>query len=168
MSDFLDTARDQLERVRGLTRHVGFKFVELAPFPVGVGIGIAWGKQEYVVLTVAGGGSEHQLSITSGVLRDIRQDRLSALDTCNRLTQNNAAYPVYLHDAEAGWDILVQQTFPIEVLFAVPEFFASSCTNLPIVSANTREEFASRSSVGGVLYDWNEHDLHRLFLRSMM
>lgn len=168
MDELLELASHQLERIKVAVGQGGLKYLDLPPAPFGVGIGIAWSGTDYVVLSVLGGGSENQLMITCGVLKDVKQDRLAVLDACNRRTQNCAAYPFYLHDAKIGWDVLVQQTFPIELMLDVPTFFVSSATNLPQVAQMAREDFAAEWSLGGEPYRWNDDDVRRLLMRSMM
>jgi hypothetical protein len=141
--------------------------MEILPGPLGVGIAMSWGETAFLVLTVLGYGNENHLYLTCGALRDIQQDRLSALDACNRLHQADASSTFYLHDAELGWDILAQQTFPVQLLLDVPQFFANSCSNLPIVTEQGRKQFGDRN-LGGSPYRWNSEDLQRLFIRSMM
>jgi hypothetical protein len=168
MSDLLDMARQQLERVKLLTTQCGLKYLEQAPFPLGVGIGVAFEETQYVVVTIMGGDSSNQCSITSGVLRDITKDRLRALDACNHRNQANAAYPFFVHEAELGWDILLQQTFPLQILFAVPSFYANCVQALPLVTADARIDFEENWSLGGIAYSWSDEDVRRLFIRSML
>lgn len=168
MDELLGIASHQLERIKVAVAQAGLKYLELSSTPFGVGVGIAWSEFDFVVLSVLGGGSENQLMITSGVLRDIKQDRLAVLDACNRRNQNNTAYPFYLHDAEVGWDILVQLTFPIELLLDAPPFFAASMTNLPQVAQMARDDFVAKWSLGGEPYRWNDDDVKRLLIRSLL
>ena len=50
----------------------------------------------------ASGGNSGFVHLTCGALRDVRRGRLLVLDGCNRLTQDRAAYPFFLHDADIG------------------------------------------------------------------
>ena len=133
---------------------------------VGVGLGIASSETDYIVLSVAG-GLEGILNLTAGVLKDVTQNRLNVLNVCNSLTQNNPAYPFYLHDAEAGWDIHVQQRYPIDVLLAAPSFFQSCVGNLPVMAKQGRNKFIE-AGVRGQLYNWDHDDARRLLTRSML
>src|SRR3954470_21566666 len=110
MDELIELAKQQLERVKVLCAQSGLKYQELAPTFMGGGVAVGFGETDYVILSIAGGGNENQLLVTSGVLNDIRQDRLLALEAANHFTSNNTAYPVFLHDAEVGWALLVQQT----------------------------------------------------------
>jgi len=168
VDDLLGVASGQLERIKVAVSQLGLKYLDLVPAALGVGIGIAWGETKYVVLSIAGGGNENQLMLTSGVVRDVKQDRLAVLDACNRRNQNNSSYLFYLHDAEAGWDILLQNTYPIELLLDVPPFFQAAVTSLPRVTEEARTQFAEEWSFGGEPYRWNDEDVARLLLRSMI
>jgi hypothetical protein len=88
------------------------------------------------------------LFITAGVLRDINQDRLTVLTMCNARNQGTTAYPFFLHDADSGWDILIQQTFPVQLLLDVPQFFSACLRGVPDVAEEAQEEFLE-SNVGG-------------------
>ena len=118
--DLLAAAKMALEHIKYLTAQVGLKYVELPEAPVGVGIAVAFGGTRYAVLSVMGGGSEGQLDIASGILRDIQQDRVTALSLCNGMVRDNQAYPIYLHDAPMCWDILVENLFPFDC-FSSPQ-----------------------------------------------
>ena len=168
LPDYLETASRQLERVKLLVHQVGLKYIELPAGPFAVGVAVAFGETDYDVLSVGAGGNENQLAITCGVLRDIDQDRQAALDACNSKTRDCPAYPFYLHDASAGWDINVQQLFPVDLLTGEPQFFYNSVRNLPIVTERAREEFATDQSFGGTPYRLNDEDLTRLLIRSSM
>jgi hypothetical protein len=168
VDELLGVAAGQLERIKVAISQLGLKYVDLAPATFGVGIGIAWGETEFVVLSIAGGGNENQLMMTSGVLRDVKQDRLAVLDACNRRNQNNSSYLFYLHDAEVGWDVLLQNTYPIELLLDVPPFFQAVVTSLPRETQEARTQFAEEWSFGGEPYRWNDDGVARLLLRSMI
>lgn len=168
MDELLGVAAGQLERIKVAVSQLGLKYVDLAPVTFGVGIGIAWGDTEYVVLSIAAGGNENQLMMTSGVLRDVKQDRLAVLDACNRRNQSNSSYLFYLHDAEVGWDILLQHMYPIELLLDVPPFFQAAVTGLPRETQEARTQFAEEWSFGGEPYRWNDEGVARLLLRSMI
>ena len=151
-----------------MATQVGLRYAELPRpvAPVGVGIAIGFGETQYVILSVMGGG-ESQLYITSGILRDIKQDRLAALSLCNDIVKNNPSYPIYLHDAPMGWDILVANVFSIRMLFESPTFFVNAVRGLPIVADNVRPKFWE-ANLGGQPFNWNIEDLNRLLLVSML
>jgi hypothetical protein len=104
--------------------------------------------------------------ITAGVLRDIHQDRLTASTLCNARNQGTTAYPFFLHDANSGWDILIQQTYPLQLLLDVPQFFSACLHGMPDAAEEAQEEFLN-ASIGGQPYQWNMEDLERLLLRSL-
>jgi hypothetical protein len=167
LDDLLAAAKATLERIKSLTTQVGLKYFELPEAPVGVGIAVAFAETQYTVLSVMGGGSEGQLNVTSGILRDIKQDRVTALSLCNGMVRDNPAYPIYLHDAPMGWDILVSNVFSIRMLFESPTFFANAVRALPLVADNVRPKFRE-ANLGGQPFNWNAEDLNRLLLVSML
>jgi hypothetical protein len=69
---------------------------------------------------VTAGGLEDAVAITVGVFKGVTQDRPTVLDACNTMTRDNPMYPVFLHDAQQGWDILVQQQFHIDLALKKP------------------------------------------------
>ena len=81
----LREAAQQLRMIEMLCTQIGLKYVDIPPQTFGLGIGIAFGESDYVVLTIMGGGAEGQVMITSGKLNEVRQDRLAALNAANYL-----------------------------------------------------------------------------------
>lgn len=167
MEDLLAAARVTLERIKTLTTQVGWTYVELPEFLAGVGIAIGFTSTQFTVLSVMGGGNENQINVTAGVLRDIRQDRVTALTLCNGMVRDNPAYPVYLHEAEIGWDILVSNIYPVTLLVNNPAFFVNSVKALPMQADILRPEFAE-AGLGGQVFTWDADDRQRLFMDSMM
>lgn len=168
MDELVALAQQQLEQVKTLCAQTGLKYLELPSAFMGVGIAVGFGQTDYVVLSVLGGGSESQLMITSGILNDIKKDRLTALEAANHLTQNNTAFPVYLHDAEVGWALIVQQTYPIQLLTAVPQFFNNCVRGMPQVVIDYRSEIPEKWNLGGRPWEWTTEDHKSLLIRSMM
>jgi hypothetical protein len=161
-------ADQQLERVKALCAQTGLKYVDLPPEWVGVGIAIGFGQTDYVVLSVMGGGNENTLMITSGVLADIKRDRLAALEAANNLTRNNPAYPVYLHDAELAWDLMMQQSHPIDLLLDVPQYFSTCVRVLPQIVTEYRKDIPGKWDLGGRPWEWTTDDHRTLLLRSLL
>ncbi len=168
MDDLLALARQQLERAKVLCAQVGLKHVDLPPEFVGVGIAIGFTATEYVVLSVMGGGNENQLMITSGIVTDIKRDRLAALEAGNSFTSNNTGYPVFLHDAEIGWALIVQQTYPMKVLLDTPQFFDNCVRSLPQVVIEYRATVRDKWDLQGRPWQWTPEDLKSLLIRSLM
>jgi hypothetical protein len=123
---------------------------------------VAFGETDFVVVSTAAGDG-HPVSLSCGVLRD----RLLVLDGCNRITQDRAAYPVFVHDAEVGWDIVLQTSFPLQVLLDAPGYLRAMVVGLPDVATEARHQLLD-SGVGGVAYRWERADLQRLLIRSMI
>lgn len=160
---FLIPAVEQLDRVRAA---LTYDYVELGHALVGVGVGVYWEDGDFVVLSVAAGGNEHTLNLTAGVLKDVEHDRLAVLAVCNSLTRDNAAYPMFLHDAEAGWDVVVQQRYPLDVLLASPRLLADLSRALPTMAAVGRAR-CRQAGVVGRPYTWPA-DGKRLLFRSLL
>ena len=164
--ELLEAARLSLSQVRKLAAQAGLAYVDLDENPAGVGIAIELGEQ-CVVLSVIAGGSEEQLYITTGVLRDVSRDRTAILDLCNDMVRDNPAYPIYLHEDEHGWDVLLSNVFPIEMLAALPEFFQNSVRTLPEVAAVARNRFVE-AGLDGQPFRQSEEDLNRLLAESIL
>lgn len=168
MDELIALAAQQLERVKVACSQLGLKYLELEPTFVGVGIAIGFGETDYTVLSVMGGGSEGQLITTSGILKDIDQDRPAALEIVNRFNQRNSAHTVYLHDAEVGWSLLVQRTTPVEVFLDSPNYLAALVRGLPMAVQEFRQELAQETHLGGESWTWTAQDHSDLLIRSML
>ncbi len=147
---------------------MGLKYVELPVPPIGAGIAVGFGDAGYVILSVLGGGNEGKLMITSGILKNIKQDRLTALNACNFFTSGNSLFPVFLHDAESGWSLLMQLTYPVELLLDNPDYFAMIVRTTTQVAAQHRTEFPGKFDLGGQPWEWTADDLGMLLLKSLM
>ncbi len=156
-----------LAEVKNAVRAAGLTFVETNKFVMGAGIAVGWTENFYAMLSIAN-FLENQLNITYGVQRDISADRLAVLNLCNIHNQNLTAYPVYLHDAEAGWDILMQNVLPMQVLRDAPEFvFGYYLRGESVVVDELRQKIV-QVELGGHAYAWNEGDVNRLLARSLL
>ena len=148
--------------------HLGFNAVDLTgPGLIGLGRAVGWPDDKYCMISVGLGGSETMVNVVNGVLRDIRQDRMPALEACNRLTRDNSTFPCVLHDAEAGWDILLSQRLPISV-FALDPDFLKTCLEAQLMIADSIREDLEIVSLGGNRYRWNDDDVNRLLIRSLL
>jgi hypothetical protein len=168
MDELVALAAQQLERIKVHCRQSELKYAELPAELIGVGIAIGFGQTDYVILSVPGGGNENQVMITSGILNNIAQDRLTALEAANFFTQNNTAYPVYLHDAPIGWALLMQQTHPVELLLDMPQYFNSRIRALPKVVREYRQTVGEKWNLAGRPWEWTAEDHKGLLIRSMM
>lgn len=166
MDDFLAPARPTLARALQIVTGAGLQYQDLGQSMVGVGAAVAFGPEAFSLVSVAAGGTENVVNLTIGVLKNVRQDRLAVLDKCNRLTRDNPAYPYFLHDAEIGWDILLQVRIPILVVNDAPGYFLALLQQLPEISIEGRE--AISAVAGGQPYQWNQNDCQRLLQRSLM
>lgn len=167
MDELLGPAQRQLEQAKGALTKIGLRYTELDPFMMGVGVGVPFGPADYVVISVSGGGSESMLNVTSGVLQDLPQDPLKILTVCNELTRDNPTFPHFLHDAQAGWAVLVQHRTLATVLYDVPDMMQVIVENLPVIARQSREKLTA-AGVAGRPYDWNATDANHLLVRSLM
>lgn len=153
-----------MDRIKTALSEVGIRFSDVGK--VG-GMGVWFGETDYIVLSVQALSTVGALYITSGVLKDISADRLAILDICNNLTRDNPTYPVFLDDSEDGWDVLLQQRFPIDRLLANLPIFKSYVEEFPGWARHARQRFAL-AGLQGQVHAWNADDVRRLVLRSVM
>jgi len=164
-SEVLCLAINQLNNVRAVLSGLGIRYRDLQREPRGVGISVVWKHAGYLVLSVAG-ADDDLLSITAGLLKDVRHDRSRILEICNVLTRDNAALPVYLNDETGGWDIHVQQRLRIDLLRAETDFFRACLESLPVAAIEMRSKF-QESGIKGQSYSLNGEDAQHLLLRSL-
>jgi hypothetical protein len=124
------------------------------------GLAFASDDDHFGVLSGPVDGSGDVLYVTVGILQDVESNRTAILDLCNTMTSNNPAFPIFLHDASIGWDILLQGFFPVQLLLDVPRFFMSYLREAPTVAENARAQCVE--AVNGERFRWNETDLVRL------
>ena len=162
-SDFAHGEPQQtLDRMKQLLDRMELKFVELKPAILSVGVAVAFGPSHFTVLSVTR-GNESFVHVSSGVLRDVRRDRPSVLNSRNKVTQNRPAYPFYLHDADMGWDVLCATGFPVQLLLEVPAFLHSMLEGLPQIVDEGRA-LMMEDDIAGAPYEWAPADAQRLLL----
>jgi hypothetical protein len=170
MSEIQDAERrvaGSLNEIRQTLTRAGLKYVDSDRFVMGGGVAVAWSETFFVMLSVANFLDE-QLNITYGILRNINQDRLAALEYCNLHNQNFSAYPAYLHDAENGWDILQQNVLPLQILRESPQFVLGFYLGGSSQIVDDLRAKATEVGLGGEPYRWNEEDVNRLLAKSLM
>ncbi len=155
---------DQIKQV--LENDLGLQYVEGTDMSIGVGLGVAWSETDFLALSVSL-GSPSNLYITGGIYRDIPQDRLSALEAVNSLNQDNPAYTAFLHDAEIGWDLLLQQCLPIQLFVDIPPFLGA-CLQPTLGRIEEAREKCKELGVAGTGYRWVSDDLQRLLQTSLI
>lgn len=168
MDELIALAKGQLGRINALCAQVGLKYAEIPDSFMGAGVGVAFSETDYVVLSVLGGGSEGKLMITCGLAKDIKQDRLAALDASNTFTRNNSIFPVFLHDAKDTWSLLMQLTYTVDLLLDNPDYFEMVVRTTPQVAAQHRAELAEKYDLGGQPWRWTPEDLGLLLLKSLL
>lgn len=162
-----DHDRTLLQPVLDFLNNAGLVFADIPPTPLGQGVAVGWGDTFFVVISV-GTRTESQFSITSGILRDVEVDQTRVLRFCNLHNQDLAAYPVLLHDAQSGWDILQRTVLPMTILADHPEFVLGwHLDNVTAIAENLRSK-AEDARIGGSPYRWGEADRARLLLRSVV
>jgi hypothetical protein len=162
MTPLMQTARANLDQLTNVLRQNGMTYRDLPSWSMAVGIGVPYGPEEFVVVTISGPPNDNTVYLTTGVLRDVSHDRMVLLELCNSLTAENAAFPTYLHDSDLGWDVHIQQSLPVQLLMDVPPFFLATLGSLPGAASGARER-ALAVNAGGRHYQWNEEDVERLF-----
>ncbi|MGH3159141.1 MAG: hypothetical protein ACRDNF_21570 [Streptosporangiaceae bacterium] len=168
MTDLTGLAKQQLGRIKVLLNNAGLKYYDIPNDLFGAGVAVGFGENEYIILSVMGGGMESHLLLTCGILKSIKQDRLAALEACNSFNKSNTAYPVFLHDAKTGWAIIMQQTLPIDVLVESLEYFATLVRSLPQIAKDYRNTLGEDQQLSGQPWVWNDEDLDSLLIRSML
>lgn len=165
--EFEAAARQTLDRILDMCTQLGLKYLEIPSQILGIGAGVGFAEEDFVVLSVPEDGDSNELMITSGVLNDIKKDRISALEACNSFTCGNSLFPVYLHAADAGWALLMQQTNLVPLLLKNPDYFAFMVRTVPQVAAERRAEATERWEVGGRPWKWDRDELGILLIRSL-
>lgn len=155
----------QLSRLKGVVAGARLPYVDLQPMMLASAVAVGPPDAHLVVTVVE--GQHHNAFLTCGILRDTNRDRGALLEVANSRTWSNPAYPVFLHDAEAGWDLLMQVSYPIQLLLDVPPFFIGLLRRMP-AEANQARQHACDSGIAGHPYLWGTDNLARLHIRSFM
>jgi hypothetical protein len=164
---WLAAATQQLDGLKQLTDQIGLRFVELPAHSMGVGFGVAFGGTEYAIVSVLSQNERHAF-ISAGVLQDVsRAHRLDILEFCNTIVQEGAGTPIFLHDAEAGWDLIAQVTVPTQVLFDVPPYYGALLRGVASFAQQARMRLAE-AGITGQTYRWDNVDSERLLSRSLV
>jgi hypothetical protein len=159
-------ARSGLHRVERVLLELGVRYTSLDDHGVGVGVSVAWGDEAFLVVSVPL-FNPHTANITAGVLRDVERDRLAVLDACNRRNQSNPAWTYLLHDAELGWDVIVQQSFPIQLLVDVPPFLGA-CLEPTVHEVEEALPAFREAGVGGRRHSLGAGDAARVMSRGLI
>jgi len=146
----------------------GLQYSSLPRAGLGGGFALAFAPDLIVALAV-GDYLGPLFSISYGVAKDLPRDRARILDLCNRHNQNMTAYPVHLHDAEIGWDILLTLTYPIALFENEPGFVTGWALNAGHATtvASVRESLVE-AEVSFRPYEWNADDAQRLLTRTLI
>jgi hypothetical protein len=158
-------ARAQLDRLRVVLDGLSLKYVEIEPRMTAVGLAVAFGDAEFSVLSISGGNSSY-VYVTAGALKDVSHEKLQILEVCNDYVADRAEVPVYLHDADIGWDVLAQATHPVELYVDVPAYFGLILRAVPNAAIGVRQALGAKG-VAGEPYKFSEQDLNRLFITSV-
>jgi hypothetical protein len=166
VEEYLVPAERQLQRVRTVLDQGGLEYFNIPEELFGVGLAVPTVQHDYVVLSIFPGGEE-QLLLTTGILHNIEQDRLAALEAANHLTQNHPSTPVFLHFAPAGWALLLQVAWPIELLLTNPGYLNGLVRHLPVAAAEHRALVCERWDIGGRPWEWTAEQVRELLIRSI-
>jgi hypothetical protein len=163
----LAEAGEALQRLRQVLESRGVQYTALPvpALPCGLGVGLLVG-QDLITVSVGSPPDSHMANLTGGVLKNVAEDRLQVLDLCNRCTRGNAGFPVYLHDAQAGWDVLVQVRFLVDQLAEDGDMLIAYLQQLPGAAENARADFAT-AGIASERYQADAADFERLLLRSL-
>jgi hypothetical protein len=164
---FDGAARRQVERLQGAVHAIGLKTGEVRETPFGAGFGVAWSDTRFSVVSAAFEETVVYVYVTAGVLKNVPQARQALLEVCNGLTRDNPLFPAFLHDAEAGWDVLLSARSPAEVLMTQPAYFRLLLEFTPGAAEQALERFAAEGIPTSERHTWSE-DIPRLIMRSVM
>lgn len=158
---------DELNRFRMLAEQCGFASQEIPRSPSAAHAGIVVDETDFVVLSLEFGAHSNP-HISSGVLRDITADEPTALEACNARTRSRPSHPCFLARADGplGADVIIQQSFPSQLLFETPGFFKYCIESLPDVVRDARERLLGQG-LGGYPFRWTEQDAQRVATRAM-
>lgn len=159
-------ARSQLERLKVVVSQLGLNYYELPACPFGLGVAIAESETRFVLLSVFFEPGVGVAYTTSGVLKNVEHDRPRVLEVCNARTRDNPLFPIYLHDADEGWDILASQRLPIDLLVNNPQFLEEHIQAYRVIIEKALPAF-QEAGVRGERHKWSE-DLPRLLVRSLI
>ncbi|WP_194905276.1 hypothetical protein [Catenulispora rubra] len=165
-------AAQQLNRIKVLCDGLGLKYLELPDFVMGVGMVVGFGETEYALLSIMA-GQENRIMVSGGIVKDINHDdinhdRLAALEAANSFTRDNTFFPVYFHDAEAGWSLILHQTHLLEAMLAAPDYFSLIVRTVPQMVTEYRRQLAEKGTVIGTAWRWTPEDHNLLLIKSIL
>ena len=170
MSDFMDEhfqeSQITLNRLTNTLDRLGIKYVAI-PNMFGRSVAISYGGHDIVMLSVCGPPGHNAVQIVSPILKDLERNRPLILEECNRRTSGNPSFPVFLHDAEAGWAMLTAVATAAQLMVDTPMYFRGLIEHLPTVAAEIRHE-ARSAGIVGTEFGWEIEDLKNLAIRSVM
>jgi len=161
------SAAQQLNRIKGLCDGLGLKYLDVPDFVMGVGMVIGFGETEYALLSIMT-GQENRLMVSGGIVKDINHDRVAALEAANSFTRDNSFFPVYFHDAEAGWSLILHQTHLLEAMLAAPDYFSLIVRSVPQMVTEYRRQLAEKGTVIGTEWRWTPEDHNLLLIKSIL
>lgn len=163
---FEGVAAGRLREIEQALVSADLRYIQLPESPFGVGLSVSYGNDRYSIISINYGEAPYNAFVSSGVLRDVHQDRAVLLDACNTATRNNPAFPVFLHDAENGWDVIASSGFPIHLLARNPGFLREYLNAQACELVAQQREVLQGLGVGGVPY--TAEDFPRLLIRSLL
>ena len=140
-------AQAELDRLRAVLDGLGLKYVDVEPRMFGVAAAVAFGETDFAVLSVVS-GNQNYVYVTAGALREVARDKLAVLEVCNDYVAQNSEVPVYLHDAEIGWDVLAQVAHPVQLYVDVPAYFNLMLRAVPNAAEKVRAALSEKGIAG--------------------
>lgn len=157
-------AQQQIDFVVAWATETGFRCAPVPAHASTKNAGVVFDEDDYLLLGIMDGTPS--LYLTSGVVQRIREDRVAALEAANSWTRSNPAFPCFFADGPHGWDLVLQQKLPLQLVVDAPEFVKSCIGSMPGLTRNMRATAASLGLVGEP-FRWTPDDLRRLAARSM-
>lgn len=165
MADHFRQAEATLQGAKLLLDQAGLNYVDV-PSMFGRSVALSWGDENFVLVSVAGPPNDHSVFLTCPVLGELEQNRTLLLEQCNYFTWSNPAFPVFLHDAEEGWAVLVATSDPAAVFHQVAGLLVSKIQGIRGAASVIRQGFLDAGARGS-LWEWRSDHLSSLATRSV-
>lgn len=168
MDEFEQRAERQIDRLETILQAQGLKSVRLPSLPMATeGVAAAWGPEDFAIVGVSGIKEIEMFTITSCVLANVpTHNRGSLLEACNTATSNQPSFPTFLHDAAAGWSVLVQQEHHLVLALENPDYFTAMFEHVARTPRRRREDDFAAGDLGGSVLTWSEEAVEYVFARS--
>jgi hypothetical protein len=175
-----EAALQALAVITDAARSLGIT-VEDLPLPEfsvegGVGAAVRWSENEYSIISVPE-SMEFKAYLTGGVLWDLKHnDKLALLEACNDINSEIVTPTVYLHDGKnvgmpngenAGWSILRQVQFPVQIVFDAPPFFEHALLREMSTGPQETRQALAEQGITGRPWTWDAASVKNLLSNSL-